>query len=141
MWFHSGRRRDLCAILYDAGELRAQTLKTRLEAHYETRINPQSFYGTLDALVSKGHLARRTEGIHDVYGLTERGEQAVEEHYEWLTRRVEAGRERPDETDEAGETDEETDEVDEETDEVDEETDETDGDEEPGVRGRGRPTG
>ncbi|MFC6825991.1 DNA-binding protein [Halopelagius fulvigenes] len=93
MWFQSGRRRDLCAVLYDAGELRGQQLKRRLEAHYGTRIDPQSFYGTLDALVSKGHLARRTEDIHEVYDLTERGEDGVESYYEWLTDRVEAGEE------------------------------------------------
>ncbi|RDI70839.1 DNA-binding protein [Halopelagius longus] len=92
MWFQSGRRRDLCAILYDAGELRGQQLKRRVEAHYDTRLDPQSFYGTLDALVSKGHLSRRTEDIHEVYGLTERGEEGVESYYEWLTERVEAGR-------------------------------------------------
>lgn len=90
MWFQSGRRRELCAILYEAGELRGQKLKTRLEAHYDVRIDPKSFYGTLDALVSKGHLARRTEGIHDVYSLTERGERDVETYYDWLSERVDA---------------------------------------------------
>ncbi|SFG04510.1 hypothetical protein SAMN04488063_1244 [Halopelagius inordinatus] len=88
MWFQSGRRRDLCALLYEAGELRGQKLKTRLETQYDLRIDPKSFYGTLDALVSKGHLARRTEGIHDVYTLTERGEAGVESYYEWVTERV-----------------------------------------------------
>ena len=96
MWFQSGRRRDLCAILYDAGELRGQKLKTRLEAHYETRLDPQSFYGTLDALVSKGYLARRTEGIADVYELTDPGAAGVEAHYDWLTERVEGGERRRD---------------------------------------------
>ncbi|MDS0298463.1 DNA-binding protein [Halogeometricum sp. S1BR25-6] len=93
-WFQSGRRRDLCAILYDAGELRGQKLKIRLEAHYGTRIDPQSFYGTLDALVSKGHLARRTEEIYDVYELTELGVEGVESQQAWLAERVESGRER-----------------------------------------------
>jgi DNA-binding PadR family transcriptional regulator len=93
-WFQSGRRRDLCAILYDAGELRGQKLKTRLEAHYGTRIDPQSFYGTLDALVSKGHLVRRTEEIYDVYELTELGADGVESQQSWLAERVENGRSR-----------------------------------------------
>jgi DNA-binding PadR family transcriptional regulator len=87
-WFHSGRRRDLCALLYDAGELRAQSLKNRLESHYDERIDPGSFYGTLRSLVESGFLARRTEGIADVYSLTDAGERAVRDHYEWLSERV-----------------------------------------------------
>ncbi|KAB1196632.1 MULTISPECIES: DNA-binding protein [Haloferax] len=89
MWFQSGRRRDLCAILYDAGELRGQKLKTQLERYYDTRLDPQSFYATLDALVDSGHLERRTEGIYDVYGLTDAGANRVESYYAWLTERVE----------------------------------------------------
>ena len=113
-WFQSGRRRDLCAVLYDAGELRGQKLKTRLEAHYDARIDPQSFYGTLDALVSKGHLVRRTEGIYDVYELTELGAEGVESQYAWLSERVESGRNR--------------DGADEEFDGVESDSDESDGD-------------
>lgn len=94
MWFQSGRRRDLCAILYDAGELRGQKAKTRLERYYDVRIDPQSFYATLDALVAAGHLERRTEGIHDVYGLTDAGANRVESYYAWLTERVEDGERR-----------------------------------------------
>ncbi len=89
-WFHSGRRRDLCALLYEAGELRAQSLKSRLESHYDERIDPQSFYGTLSALVDAGVLDRRTEGIADVYALTEAGEEALLAHYEWLSERLRA---------------------------------------------------
>lgn len=100
-WFQSGRRRDLCAILYDAGELRGQKLKTRLEAHYEIRIDPQSFYGTLDALVSKGHLVRRTEGIYDVYELSDLGTEGVESQYEWLADRVDGGENRSESEDAA----------------------------------------
>jgi len=88
-WLHSGRRRDLCALLYDAGELRAQPLKSRLESHYGERIDPQSFYATLTSLVESGFLARRTEGIADVYALTEAGERALLDHYEWLSARIE----------------------------------------------------
>jgi len=87
-WFHSGRRRDLCALLYDAGELRAQSLKNRLENHYDERIDPGSFYATLRSLVESGFLDRRTEGIADVYFLTEAGERALLDHYEWLSERV-----------------------------------------------------
>ncbi|MFD1569314.1 PadR family transcriptional regulator [Halorubrum laminariae] len=91
-WLHSGRRRDLCALLYDAGELRAQSLKSRLESHYDERIDPGSFYGTLTSLVESGFLDRHTEGIADVYALTDAGERALLDHYEWLTARVDEGR-------------------------------------------------
>ena len=87
-WFHSGRRRDLCALLYDAGELRAQSLKNRLESHYDERIDPGSFYATLRSLVESGFLDRRTEGIADAYALTDAGERALLDHYEWLSERV-----------------------------------------------------
>ncbi|KAB1188791.1 MULTISPECIES: helix-turn-helix transcriptional regulator [Haloferax] len=100
MWFQSGRRRDLCAILYDAGELRGQKLKTRLERYYDTRLDPQSFYGTLNALVDSGHVERRTEGIHDVYALTDGGASRVESYYSWLTERVERREKRTAEADE-----------------------------------------
>lgn len=90
-WLQSGTRRDLCALLYGAGELRAQQLKSRLESHYESRIEPQQYYGALDRLVSTGHVEERTEGIHDVYSLTDAGERALREHYAWFTDRVEEG--------------------------------------------------
>ena len=88
-WLHSGRRRDLCAILYDAGELRAQPLKNRLESHYDERIDPGSFYATLNSLVEAGFLDRRTVGISDVYALTDAGERALRDHYEWLSALIE----------------------------------------------------
>ncbi|WP_439025895.1 PadR family transcriptional regulator [Haloarchaeobius sp. DT45] len=89
-WLQSGRRRDLCFLLAEAGELPAQRLKTRLERHYDERIDPKSFYATLEAMVDSGFLATRTDGLHDVYGLTEAGEARLREHYEWVTECVEA---------------------------------------------------
>mgnify|MGYP006284009779 FL=1 len=87
-WLHSGRRRDLCALLYDAGELRAQSLKSRLESHYDQRIDPSSFYATLTSLVESGFLDRRTEGLADVYALTDAGEGALLDHYAWLSEQI-----------------------------------------------------
>lgn len=100
MWFQSGRRRDLCAILYGEDELRGQKLKTRVERYYDIRLDPQSFYGTLEALVDSGHVERRTEGIHDVYGLTDAGAEQVEAYYAWFTERVEQRNGRAVEADE-----------------------------------------
>jgi DNA-binding PadR family transcriptional regulator len=87
-WLPSGRRRDLCALLYDADQLRGQSLKTRLEAHYDTHIDSQSFYGALKSLEEKGFVEKRTEGIHETYALTDAGERRVEEHFEWMRERV-----------------------------------------------------
>lgn len=84
-WLQSGRRRDICALLYDAGTLRGQMLKSDLEAAYDTRIDPTAFYGSLDALVDRGLVAFEADGIHDVYRLTDAGVDGVESYYTWLS--------------------------------------------------------
>lgn len=89
-WLRSGRRRDVCALLYDAGALRGQELKSRLEATYDTRIDPAAFYGSLDALVDRGLVSEEPDGIHDTYRLTEAGADGVESHYAWLSERLDA---------------------------------------------------
>lgn len=83
-FLQSGRRRDMCALLAN-DPMQAQALKTRLSNHYDERIDPKSFYGALDALESAGFVVAETEGIHDVYALTDAGEARLREHYEWLT--------------------------------------------------------
>jgi DNA-binding PadR family transcriptional regulator len=82
-FLQSGRRRDLCAILANES-LQAQALKSRLESSYETRIDPKSFYGALDALEAQGFVETRTDGIHDVYELTDAGAARLDEHIDWL---------------------------------------------------------
>ena len=82
-FLQSGRRRDICAIL--AGEsLQAQALKSRLESTYDTRIDPKSFYGALDALEEQGFVETRTDGIHDVYELTDSGADRLDAHLDWV---------------------------------------------------------
>ncbi|WP_435345582.1 PadR family transcriptional regulator [Haloarchaeobius sp. HRN-SO-5] len=83
-FIQSGRRRDICILLYDAGELTAQKLKTRLERHYDERIEPKSFYGALDALESAGFVETHTEGLYDVYSLTDAGRARLREHVDWV---------------------------------------------------------
>ena len=85
-WLQSGTRRDLCVLLAGAegGELPAQKLKTRLERHYDTRIEPKRFYGSLEDLQRKGFVESRTDGLTDVYTLTDAGERRLRDHYEWL---------------------------------------------------------
>lgn len=88
-WHQSGTRRDICILLADAGELRGQRLKTRLESRYDKSLDPKRFYGTLDRLVESGHVEKRVEGLYDVYSLTDVGESALREQFEWMRERVE----------------------------------------------------
>ncbi|WP_335999146.1 PadR family transcriptional regulator [Halorientalis halophila] len=90
-WLQSGTRRDVCVLLGGAedGELPAQTLKTRLERHYDDRIEPRQFYGAIEDLERKGFVESRTEGLSDVYSLTDAGERRLQEHYEWLRDQLE----------------------------------------------------
>ena len=83
-WLRSGLRRDVCAVLYDLGEATGQECKTALEAHYDRRLSPETFYGALDTLVETGHAEERVDGIHDRYALTDAGERALLAHHEWL---------------------------------------------------------
>lgn len=87
-FLQSGRRRDICALLDDE-PLQAQALKSRLESHYDERIEPKSFYGALEQLVDAGFVETRTEGIHDVYALTDSGRARLHEHVDWLHEQVE----------------------------------------------------
>jgi DNA-binding PadR family transcriptional regulator len=86
-WLQSGMRRDICALLYGR-ELRRQELKSAVESHYGERIEPDRFYGALEKLVGAGFVDKRTEGLHDVYALTDAGERAVTSHVEWLRGQV-----------------------------------------------------
>ncbi|WP_436347845.1 PadR family transcriptional regulator [Natronorubrum sp. FCH18a] len=92
-WLRSGRRRDICFLLAaaDEGELRSQQVKSRLESHYNDHLAPKAFYGSLSALVDAGFVEKRTEGIYDVYALTEGGERRVREHYGWVQACLEGG--------------------------------------------------
>lgn len=83
-WLQSGRRRDLCVILAGEGPLTGQALKTRLQDHYDERIEPRSFRGALSALEDAGFIERREAGIADEFALTEAGERRVREQYEWM---------------------------------------------------------
>lgn len=87
-WLASGMRRDVCVILHGTGGMRGQATKSRLEDHYDERLDPKQFYGALDTLVSKGHVAERIEGVHDVYELTDAGRDRLEAHLEWVEETV-----------------------------------------------------
>ena len=102
-FLQSGRRRDICVILADES-LQAQALKSRLESHYETRIDPKSFYAALENLEETGFVEPRTEGIHDVYALTDAGRERLREHLQWMHDHVEGESAGSDESAENDET-------------------------------------
>lgn len=83
-WLASGRRRDLCVLLYGTAGQTAQELKRGLEAHYETYLSPDQFHGSLSALCDQGYVKRTTSGAVEEYQLTDRGQTAVAAHYRWL---------------------------------------------------------
>ena len=83
-------------LLAEGGELRGQALKTRLEDHYDAHVEPSKFYDSLEALERTGHVERRTDGLQDVYALTEAGERAMLEHLRWVTGCIETGGARRD---------------------------------------------
>ena len=74
----------MCVILASEGECTRQRLKTRLSNHDEERIDPESFYAAVTALVDAGFVTERADGLADVYSLTDDGERRVYEHFEWL---------------------------------------------------------
>lgn len=92
-WLQSGFRRDLCVLVAGAkgGELRAQELKTRLERRYDDHVDPGQFYGALEGLERTGVVESRTEGLADVYSLTEAGERRLREQFEWMDERLSEG--------------------------------------------------
>lgn len=82
-WLASGQRRDICLVLYGEDGLRGKEIETRLQAHYDRRLDTKQFDGLLSKLVDTGHVERTVEGIHDVYALTDAGAAAVETHLDW----------------------------------------------------------
>jgi DNA-binding PadR family transcriptional regulator len=78
----------MCVILAGEEPLTGQALKTRLERHYDERIEPRSFQGALSALEDAGFVERREAGIADEYELTDAGERRVREHYTWMGERM-----------------------------------------------------
>lgn len=84
-WLQSGLRRDVCVVVAANGNPTESAVKRALEAHYDGRVRPKTFFGALDALESKGLLEREADGVHDRVSLTERGETDLRAHYEWLS--------------------------------------------------------
>ncbi|UTF53733.1 helix-turn-helix transcriptional regulator [Natronosalvus rutilus] len=89
-WLQSGRRRDICFLLAAMEAARGQELKSALESHYDERLEPKAFYGSLSALVDAGFVEKDVEGLHDVYRLTGAGEARVREHGSWVCECLEA---------------------------------------------------
>ncbi|WP_338740055.1 PadR family transcriptional regulator [Haloplanus salilacus] len=83
-WLRSGLRRDICVVVASEGSQTAQECKAALESRYDERLDPATFYGALEALTDAGHLDRTVEGLHDRCELTDAGERALADHYDWV---------------------------------------------------------
>lgn len=88
-WLQSGLRRDLCVVIYALEEPTGQRAKTVLEDHYGDRLEPRAVHGALDELERTGHLTKTVDDLQDRYALTDAGERALLEHYEWLKGSIE----------------------------------------------------
>jgi DNA-binding PadR family transcriptional regulator len=83
-WLQSGLRRDLSVVIYALDGPTGQQVKTAVEDHYDDRLEPRTVHGALDELETAGYVTTRTDGLHDRYALTDAGEAALLDHYEWL---------------------------------------------------------
>ncbi|WP_248895486.1 PadR family transcriptional regulator [Haloplanus halobius] len=83
-WLRSGLRRDICIVVASEDEPTAQHCKATLEAKYDARIEPKTFYSALEALTGQGYLTSHVDGVADRYELTAAGEQALRDHCEWM---------------------------------------------------------
>jgi len=98
-WLQSGLRRDLCTVIHALDGPTGQQVKTTVEDHYDDRLEPRTVHGALAELETAGYVTTRTEGLHDRYALTDAGEAALHDHYEWLRESI---GERDDETADEG---------------------------------------
>lgn len=96
-WLRSGLRRDLCVVIHALDEPTGQRIKTTLEDHYDDRLEPRAVHGALAELETAGFVTTRTDGLHDHYSLTDAGEAAVLDHYQWLRESIEDAGERTNE--------------------------------------------
>ncbi|MEF8757256.1 MAG: PadR family transcriptional regulator [Halobacteriales archaeon] len=83
-WLQSGIRRDLCVVIHALDGPTGQEVKTALEERYDDRADPRTVHGALDELETAGYVTTRVDGLHDRYALTDAGEAALLDHYEWL---------------------------------------------------------
>jgi DNA-binding PadR family transcriptional regulator len=80
----TGFQRDLLYVIAGADQPSGQDVKDQIEQYYSSEINHGRLYPNLDTvvnkeLVEKGQLDRRT----NYYAITDEGEQAIEDRYEW----------------------------------------------------------
>ncbi|ELZ16652.1 PadR family transcriptional regulator (plasmid) [Natrinema thermotolerans] len=80
----TGFQRDLLYVIVGADKPSGQDVKDEIEQYYSSEINHGRLYPNLDTvvnkkLVEKGQLDRRT----NYYAITDEGEQAIEDRYEW----------------------------------------------------------
>ena len=104
-WLQSGLRRDICIVVAGLDAPTGQQAKAALERRYDDRIQPKTFHGALEALVSGGFLTRTQDGLADRYTLSEAGERQLRAQYDWLASNLAALDEVDRDTDDVGEAD------------------------------------
>lgn len=85
----TGFQRDLLYVIAGADQPSGQDVKDEIEQYYSSDINHGRLYPNLDTivnkdLVEKGQLDRRT----NYYVVTDEGEQAIEDRYEWKSQYI-----------------------------------------------------
>lgn len=83
-------QRDLLITIAGLDEPHGLKLKEELEEDYDSEIHHGRLYPNLDVLVedgfvSKGSMDRRT----NVYSVTERGEELIQDRLDWVSERFE----------------------------------------------------
>lgn len=87
-WLASGLRRDVCIVVAGLDGPSDREIKREIEERYGKNVPPKRFYGALEDLEKDGYLERDVEGIHDRFALTDAGERALREQFEWFADRM-----------------------------------------------------
>ncbi|MBX0298112.1 PadR family transcriptional regulator [Haloarcula nitratireducens] len=84
MYDLTGFQRDLLYVIAGGDDPHGLALKAELEDYYKSEINHGQLYPNLDTLVNKGLIEKGTQDRRtNIYTLTQRGRDEVEDHREW----------------------------------------------------------
>lgn len=85
-------QRDILYILYSYGRegdkskqlAYGSDIRAEIREYYVKEITPSLLYENLEKLIDEGYVAsQRRDGRSKYYALTDKGEQAVEDHHAW----------------------------------------------------------
>lgn len=85
----TGFQRDLLFVIAGLGEPNGQEIGAELEASQDREVLHGRLYGNLDRLVEEGLIAKgERDGRTNRYTMTEAGEEAIADRYEWQSEYV-----------------------------------------------------